>query len=282
MGNSISDRYFAHPWLVGQNFCFKPLPTFEFGFTHVIMFGGRHNDFYSPSGFFGRATAFSTGSPSVGNTKSRAGIYLKFYFPETEKCRAISGNCITGQPYHGGPPDWRGPPVPFGFLPGWSLPAASDRRWPHRPAFQNTLLSNRTIAAHGDSLYYTYNGWLFGDGLGPNSTEVDLQIGRWFRGLTKASVDVFYTERAPNWGTNTQYPTAIYGPVTKEHSGGVAFDLLRVPQTTQWISNMLVDGRARVAFEYVDHMNYGGPGNFRVLVMLSTSLAPTWPSLAWR
>jgi len=52
-------RTFARPWLCGQIFSFKPLPTFELGFTHVIMFGGRYNDHYGFSGFLGRATGFA-------------------------------------------------------------------------------------------------------------------------------------------------------------------------------------------------------------------------------
>ena len=84
-GQLDSDRSFAHPWIDGQVFSFKPLPTFEFGFTHTIDFGGRHNDFYDNLGFLGRATGFNTGSPSVGNTKSRGGIFLKFFFPEVQK-----------------------------------------------------------------------------------------------------------------------------------------------------------------------------------------------------
>jgi len=110
-----------------------------------------------------------------------------------------------------------------------------------------------------------------------------LQIGRWFPGLTKADLDIFYTERAPTLATNAPYPSSIYGrPLSKEHSGGIAFDFLRIPQTTGWTGDLLVDGRARIAVEYVDHMNYGGTGNFRVLVMLSTGLNPSLKNLAWR
>ncbi|MGH8322760.1 MAG: capsule assembly Wzi family protein, partial [Steroidobacteraceae bacterium] len=81
-GQLNSERYFSHPWIDGQMFSFKPLPTFEFGFTHAIMFGGTHNNNYSTTGFIGRATGFATGSASSGNTNSRGGIYLKFYFPK--------------------------------------------------------------------------------------------------------------------------------------------------------------------------------------------------------
>ena len=119
--------------------------------------------------------------------------------------------------------------------------------------------------------------------MGPNASEIDLQVGRWFPGLTKAERRLVLHRARANFATNAPYPASIYGPVlTKERSGGIAFDFLRIPQTTRWTGDMLVDGRARVALEYVDHMNFGGPGNFRVLVMLSTSLNPSLKNLAWR
>src|SRR5260370_39557913 len=69
-------RYFAHPWIDGQIFSFKPLPTLEAGVNHTIDFGGAHNYSYNSLGFFGRATGFGTGNPKCGKTHSRCGGYV--------------------------------------------------------------------------------------------------------------------------------------------------------------------------------------------------------------
>src|SRR5437879_107604 len=45
------------------------------------MFGGRGNDNYGFLGFLGRGTGLHTGSASVGNTNSRAGVWLRLRFP---------------------------------------------------------------------------------------------------------------------------------------------------------------------------------------------------------
>ena len=281
-GQLDSDRYIAHPWIDGQILAFKPLPTFEFGFTHTIAFGGRHNDFYTNSGFLGRASALATGSIAQGNTKSRGGIFLKFFFPRfrnAELYQEMLGSDDLTDEVSG-----IGRFLPFlavsyqgGFyLPRLTEDGLTDLR------FEYAILEPN-YSTHSDSLYWAYNGWLMGDALGPNATQVDVQLGRWFPGLTKADMDIFYTERAPTFVTNALYPSSIYGsPLSKEHSGGIAFDFLRIPQTTRWTGDLLVDGRARIAVEYVDHMNYGGTGNFRVLVMLSTGLNPSLKNLAWR
>ena len=281
-GQLDSDRSFAqHPWIDGQIFSFKPLPDFEFGFTHTIDFGGRHNDSYSNLGFLGRATGFNTGSPNAGNTHSQGGIFLKFNFPRFRNAQLYQE--IMGDDNLNFEVSGVGRFLPFLavsyqgglYLPRLTADGLTDLRMEYSILEPN-------YAEHNDSLYYLYNGWLMGDAMGPNSTRIDLQIGRWLPDLTKASADLYYTERAPNFATNQSYSAAIYGPVlTKERSGGIAFDVLRIPQTAPWTGDMLVDGRARVALEWVDHMNFGGPGNFRVLVMLLTSLNPAWSNLVW-
>ncbi len=282
-GQLDSDRSFAaHPWIDGQIFAFKPLPNFEFGFTHAIDFGGRDNDHYSVPGFFGRATGFSTGSASSGNTNSRAGVFLKFYFPKLRNAELYQE--ILGED------DLTDEVSPIGkFLPFLAVSYQGGLYLPRLTAdgmtdfrFEYAILEPN-YSIHEQGLNWNYNGtWLMGDALGPNATQVDMQVGRWLPGLTKASADLFYTERAPSFGTNEPYPSSVYGPVlTKEHSGGLAFDILRIPQHTPWTSDSLLDGRARIAFEYVDHLNFGGPGNFRVLIQLSTSLNPSWNNLTW-
>jgi hypothetical protein len=281
-GQLDSDRTFAHPWIDGQIFAFKPLPNFEFGFTHTIDFGGRGDDQYSTEGFFGRATGFATGSQSSGSTNSRAGVFLKFYFPELRNAELYQE--ILGEDNLTDEVSPIGRFLPFLavsyqgglYLPRLTADGMTDFR------FEYSILEPN-YSAHSDSLYWTYNGsWLMGDAMGSNATQVDMQVGRWLPDLTKASADLFYTERAPTFGTNSSYSSSVYGPdLTKERSGGLAFDFLRIPQLTRWTGNNLIDGRARIAFEYVDHLNFGGPGNFRVLIQLSTSLNPAWKNLTW-
>jgi hypothetical protein len=280
-GQLDSDRSFAHPWIDGQIFSFKPLPDFEFGFTHTIDFGGRHDDSYSNLGFLGRATGFNTGSPSSGNTNSRGGIYLKFLFPKFRNAELYQE--ILGEDNLNFEVSGVGrflPLLAVSYQGGLYLPRLTDDGLTDLRLEYTILEPN--YSTHSDSLYWAYNSWLMGDALGPNASEIDLQVGRWFPGLTKADMDFFYTERATTLVTNVPYPSSIYGsPLSKEHSGGIAFDFLRIPQATRWTGDMLVDGRARVALEWVDHMNFGGPGNFRALVMLSTSLNPAWSNLVW-
>ena len=280
-GQLDGERYFAHPWIDGQVFSFRPLPHFEFGLTHTIAFGGRFNNNYGLAGFIGRATGFATGSPVGANTNSRGGVYLKFYFPEFRDLQVyqelVGEDNLTTEAR------------PVGrFLP---FLAVSYQGGIYLPRLTSDGLTDLRIeyallepgySIHDDSLYWTYNGALMGDPLGPNATEAHLQVGRWFPGLTKGSIEVFYTERAPTFGTDSPYPARFYGPLTKEHSGGVAFDLFRIPQRTGVTARALLGGHARMAVEYVDHMNYGGPGSLRAMVMFGLGAVPTSPSMEWR
>ncbi len=165
-GQLDSDRYFAHPWIDGQIFSFKPLPTFEFGLTHTIDFGGRHNDFYSPLGFLGRATAFSTGSVSAGNTHQRGGVYLRFFIPSLRNVQVYQE--IVGNDNLTAEVSPVGRFLPFlsvSYQGGFYLPRlTADGRTDLR--FEYALLEPND-QQHSDSLYWTYNGWLMGDGLGP-------------------------------------------------------------------------------------------------------------------
>lgn len=136
---------------------------------------------------------------------------------------------------------------------------------------------------HSDSLYWTYNGWLMGDPLGPNASEIDVQVGRWFDHLTKASFGLFYTERAPSYAGQVPYPAQFYGTtLSKEHSGGFAIDVFHVPAKPGPFRSILTGVRGRAAFEYVDRMNFGPSGGIRGMLLLSTSLTPTWDSFAWK
>jgi len=53
-GQLDGDRYFAHPWIDGEIFSFKPLPNFEFGFTHTIDFGAPGVMVLRPAQYFER------------------------------------------------------------------------------------------------------------------------------------------------------------------------------------------------------------------------------------
>ena len=289
LGQLDGDRTFAHPWLSGQVLAFKPMPNFEFGVDHVIMFGGRGNDSYSWTGFLGRATAFNTGNPTGANTHSQAGIWLKIRFPELRGLLVYQE--ILGD-------DYAVPPFKArSYRGGLYLPyVTSDGRTDLR--FEYAILEPN-YAAHGDSLYWTNNGNLMGDPMGPNASEIDLQLGRWLRKDLKLSGDLFLTDRAPTIGGNTPYPASIYGSnLTKERSGGIAFDVLSIPaevsKTIPGLARVTIpllgrasipalgSARARVSFEYVDHLNYGNTASFRTMLSISIGLQPTHDTYSWQ
>jgi hypothetical protein len=121
-----------------------------------------------------------------------------------------------------------------------------------------------------------------GNALGPNASEVDLQVGRWFglekKSANKVSLDLFYTEQAPGWGSGNAYPAKFY-PYTlgKEHSGGLAIDLMRLPESIRALSGGLAGLSGRVAVEYTSDLNYRADAHsVRFLFMLSGSFEPPW------
>jgi capsule assembly protein Wzi len=282
-GQLDGERFFARPWIAGQIFSFKPLPDFEFGLTHAITFGGRFNDFYSPLGFLGRATGFSTGDPAQGNTNSRGGVYLKVRLPSFRNLQIYQE--ILGED------NLTREVQPVGrFLP---LLAVSYQGGAHLPRLTEDgrtdlgveyALLEPNYSIHGSPLYWTYSGSLMGDALGPNATEVDLRLGRWLRDADKLSLDIFYTERAPTFGTNRPYPAIFYGsPRGKEHSGGVAIEMFSLPQAAGGLTGGLTDMRARAAVDYVRSLNYQPhQQTVRVLLSLSGSFKLGFWSWQWR
>jgi hypothetical protein len=296
-GQLDGDRQWAHPWLSGQVFAFKPMPNFEFGADHVIMFGGRGNDSYSFSGFLGRATGFATGSPSSGQTHSQGGLWLKIRFPKLRGLQVyqemLGDDNLTSQV------PGVGRFLPFlavSYQGGFYLPyVTTDGRTDLR--FEYSILEPN-YDAHADSLYWTYNSLLMGDALGPNASQIDLQLGRWVSNELKLSGDLFFTERAPTIGSNSPYPASTYGPnLTKERSVGFAFDGLQVPvEVGRAIPGLatvpiplfgrvaipaLGSAHARVSFEYVDHMNYGSTGSFRTMLSMTIGIQPMLKTLTW-
>ena len=273
----------AHPWFDGEILSFRTLPNFEWGVTHAIMFGGEGNNHYSVPGFIGRAVGFNTGSGATGNTNAQAGVFLKFRFPRlrgsvlwvqtnaednfTNELRPIGGVLpILSISYQGGL-----------YLPRLTRDGRTDLR------FEWKILEPN-YSTHSDGLYWSYNDRLMDDPLGSNASRIDLQIGRWLPNLTKASGDVFFTDRAPKASTNTFLPAADYGPPSTLHherSAGIAFDLLTIPQIPQLRSDVLAFGRTHLSMEYCDHMNFAPPGAFRAVASLSIGLKPNWDALSW-
>ncbi len=265
-------RTFSHPWIDGQNFSFKPLPNFEFGFTHAIMFGGNGNDFYSTSGFFGRATGLATGNPAQGNTNSRGGVYLKLYVPQwrsTQFYFEVLGedNLTKEVPYVGSVLPFLARSFQGGmYLPRLTRDGLTDFRleW---------AVLEPNYSQHSDSLYWTNSDRLMGDPLGPNATQVDIDFGRWFMVKTKADLDIFYTERAAAWRPQVG--------LHKERSVGGSLDLWTIPGPTPGTRGWLGDFKGRSAFEYVHDINFGNSGSLRATLMLSFAIRPAWKSIEY-
>ena len=274
-GQLDGDRYNSHPWIDGQIFSFKPLPNFEFGFTHTIDFGGRYNDNYNLSGFIGRATGFNTGNPENGDTNSRGGIYLRFYFPRLRNLQVYQE--ILGEDNLNTEVKAVGRFLPFlavSYQGGLYLPRLTkDGRTDLR--FEYAILEPN-YSIHPTSLYWTYDEGLMADGMGPNATQVDVEIGRWIgdqNNLEKIALDLFYTEQAPGFDTGQSYPASVYGQgLSKEHSGGFAFDLMALPRSP--FRDTLAAADARFAWEYICAPNYNqGHTSVRLIVMLSAALS---------
>jgi Capsule assembly protein Wzi len=264
---------FSYPWISGQIIAFKPLPTFEMGLDHVIMFGGTNNSNYGWTGWLGRATGLNTGSASSGNTNSRGGIFLKLYFPSlrntqvyqeilgednlTAEARPIGGALpFLAVSYQGGV-----------YVPRLTADGLTSAR------FEYAILEPN-YSIHSDSLYWAYYSRLMADPMGPDATEIDLAIDRWIDYRYKASVDLFYTERAPRYHV---------AGISKERSGGFSIDLLQIPSRMD-IPNFSALGwlKMRVACEYVHDINWNrGTTSLRTVLLISGSLTPTWASWIW-
>jgi len=277
-------RQFSRPWIDGQVFAFKPLPNFEFGLTHAIMFGGSGNDNYGFTGFLGRATGFSTGDPSNGNTNTRAGIFLKTNFPSLRGVQLYQE--ILGEDNLTNEVPGVGRYLPFlsvSFQGGLYLPRlTSDGLVDLR--FEYAIL-HPNYSDHSDSLYWTYKDQLMGDALGPNATSIHLVLGKWFDLRYKADVDAYYTEEAPWYNDHTPYPPTFYPySQSKERSGGVAFDLLKIPDRFPLFGASAVDGmKARGAVEYAHALNFErGTDSVRFLISLSLFLDPGLGSWSWK
>jgi hypothetical protein len=298
MGQLDADRTQSqHPWIVGHIIAFKPLPYFEFGLTRQIIFGGRNNDHYGLGGFLGRFTGIATGNPSQGNTKSRGGVFFKFHLPRQWRNLEIYQDIVGSDNLTFEVPTL-GHYLPFlsvAYQGGFYLPrltgdGLTDLR------FEYTLIPGSYSVQNGNSLYSTYDNQLFGDSLGPNASEVDLQLGRWIKLRHKAAVDLFYTEEAPNLSegsarfffpaNSAYYP---YGPLAKEHSFGMTFGLNSLPvqagSASPWLAALqgLISEHAKVAIEYTEDLNYQpNAHSVRTMILLSGTMDNLLPGWNWQ
>ncbi len=273
----------SRPWIVGHVLAFKPLPWLEFGMTRVILFGGSNNDHYGFGGFLGRFTGLNTGKPSNGNTHSRGGLFMRFRIPWLR-------NTIVYQEMVGADNLTSEVPGVGRFMPFLSVSEQGGVYVPRLTEDGRTdlrfeyAITSPNYVTHVNSLFWTYNGQLMTDPLGPNASQVNLQVGRWINNRYKVDLGAFYTEHAPS--LSTDFPTLFppnypYHP-TKEHSIGVALDVLRLPERVQRLADSLATFRGRVAVEYSDHTNYDpAQHSVRVMLMMSTSLSPTGLSWKW-
>jgi Capsule assembly protein Wzi len=284
-----------HPWIVGHIVVFKPLPFFEFGLTRTIIFGGRGNDHYNPMGFLGRFTGIATGNPARGNTKSRGGLFFKFRIAKLRNVQLYqeivgSDNLAYEVPTLGHYMPFLSVAYQGGFyLPRLTADGLTDLR------FEYAIIPGAYSVQNGNSLYWTYDGRLIGDPLGPNASQVDLQVGRWFGLGSKVDADFFYTEQAPDLSegsTRFSFPAnSVFYPylLTKERSFGMAFSIFTLPEPADTVSrrlariHALIGGRAKVAFEYAQGLDYQPHANsMRVMLILSGTLHDLIPGWDWR
>jgi hypothetical protein len=283
IGQLDAGRPAAHPWIVGHVMSFKPLPWFEFGLTRAIIFGGRGNDHYNFGGFLGRFTGINTGSASQGQTNSRGGVYLKFTMPRLRGLQVYQE--ILGEDNLTKEIPGIGRFIPFlavSYQGGFYLPRlTADGRTDLR--FEYALLEPN-YSIHGTGEYWTYQDQFMGNPLGPNATEVNLQVGRWLRDEYKVSLAAFYTEQAPTYGSNTPYPASSYPySLIKEHSVGAEIDLLKLASHLTSTGHLLDVIKGRITVEYGDHFNYDpAEHGVRILITLSTSLRPQIGPWKWQ
>jgi hypothetical protein len=274
-GQLDHDRVYSRPWLSGQIIVFKPLPTFEIGITHVIMFGGRGNDHYSLAGFWGRASGISTGNLLNGNTNSQAGFTTKFYFPKLRNAYLYldvlgEDNLSVEVPRVGGA-------LPFAavsYLGGIYIPrVTADGMTTARLEFIDT---SQRYGFHSDSLYWTYKNRLMDNPLGPNAFQIHAGVGRWLSRSAKVEVDYFHTERDPEIST---------GRADTEFSNGMSIDFMRLPQPAPAALSRrnLLGIDVRVGCEWVHNFNTDpGANAFRAMVQISFSFTPTRPPIKWQ
>ena len=262
---------------------FRTLPNFEWGLTHAIMFGGAGNSNYTWAGFLGRATAFDTGSTSSGKYPLGGGHLSQVSVSASARfgfvCADLGRDNLTteARPIGGALPF-----LSVSYEGGYYLPRLTkDGRTDFRFEWN---INEPNYETHSDALYWAYSDRLMEDPLGPNASEIDFQVGRWFQNLTKGSWDLFfYGSRSQNQ-RKYQFVPAIYGPTSTLHherSVGMSFDLLTIPQNLRLRSDVFVFGRTHLAIEYCDHMNFAPPGAYRAVASITVGIKPNWDGWSW-
>ena len=274
-GQLDADRVYSRPWISAQVISFKPLPWFEWGMNHAIMFGGAGNSNYTATGFLGRATGFATGSSSTANTNSRFGIYAKFYIPQLRNSQiyaemlnedfysTLGHNSFLKLPF-------KSPSYTFGaYFPQVTADGLTDA------GAEYTLLDNN-YSTHSDSLYWTYQNALMGDALGPGAWHVNAKVGRWFDYENKLTGEFFFERRSD----------ASFIPVTvginNESGFGGALDFFHLPFEIRPLGDSLGEIQARTAVEYVEDINYTTHSSVRTMLQLTFGLTPAMSSLEWK
>jgi hypothetical protein len=273
-GQLDADRVYSRPWLSAQVISFKPLPWFEWGMNHAIMFGGAGNDNYSALGFLGRASGLATGSSSVANTNSRFGMYAKFYVPQLRNTQIYSE--ILSEDFYeplghntGLKFPFKSPSYTFGvYAPQVTSDGLTDA------GAEYTLLDNN-YSTHSDSLYWTYQNALMGDALGPGAWHVNAKVGRWIDYENKLTAEFFFERRSD----------ASFIPVTmgftNESGFGGALDFFHLPFEINPLGDSLGEVQARTALEYCENINYSTRNSMRTMLQLTFGLTPAWSSLQW-
>src|SRR5579875_3129855 len=269
-GQLDADRVFAHPWIDGETIVFKPLPQFEFGFDHAIMFGGRYNDHYGTGGFFGRATGFDTGDPAVGNTNSRAGLFFRIYVPSLRHLQLYQETLGEDNLTNEVPGIGR-------FLPFLSVSYQGGIYLPRLSADGRTTLrleytiTESNYSNHSDSLYWAYDNRLMGYPLGPDASRVDLAFQRWVDNRNRLQGDIFYTNRAGNTLVGWH----------REQSGGLAVALWRLPKPFLGSAAFLGGIQIQASFECVQNLDFTSMTGVRTMLSVTFSFSDPLTSLHW-
>ncbi|MHB8382854.1 MAG: capsule assembly Wzi family protein [Candidatus Binataceae bacterium] len=274
-GQLDADRVYARPWISAQAISFKPLPWFEWGLNHAIMFGGSGNNNYSWTGFLGRATGVATGNSSISNTNSRFGIYGKFYIPQLRNTQLyaemlnedfyspLGHNAFLKLPF-------KSPSYTFGaYFPQVTADGMTDA------GAEYTLLDSN-YSSHSDSLYWTYQNALMGDPLGPGAWHVNAKVGRWIDYENKLTGEFFFERRSDA----SFVPVAI--GIDNESGFGGALDIFHMPFEIRPLGGSLGEMRARTAVEYVEGINYTTHNSVRTMLQLTLGLTPAMSSLEWK
>jgi len=273
-GQLDSGRQFSKPWMDGQILSFKPLPSFEWGVTHNIMFGGVGNNNYNALGFLGRATGFDTGNPTGANTNSRLSVYLKYTLQKFRMTQFYFEDLGEDffQPFGKSIPiktPFRSPSYIAGiYVPEVNADGLTTARFEWTKTDQN-------YSTHSDSLYWTYDNRLMGDALGPGAWQVNLAVGRWFNYRAKLDLDAFYTIRSPHG------LLGVPSPRNNEQTFGATLDFLNLPFEMHTVVDSLAEIKGRAGIAYVSDLNYTNGHTLQGIFQLTLGVTPAWPSIVW-